>query len=324
MTPHRSRHLLIGAAALAALSMVALAPKAQTLPPLAAAKGVREEGARVTARGAGSPRAPATLTAYCARRLGAWFYCEGEETGEHPPAPAQGAEPDDLAEMDAYQKAVDHALKLASWNPTPANVERFIRLQRVALDKSSLMSDLWRRLIWTTPELDYTLERPTNALGKGEADNERSEARDLFLREVSPEVGVFYVYAGNCAACRVASPIIKAFSDRFGVAVRVISTDGAQNPVFGETFADHGQLAGWGIDHAVTPALLIYQGPSKIDRDGAPILHQVDTPDGRRLSLRPCLQGRGCLTYLGAGVMSVEDIAERLFVLLSKDPGTDY
>lgn len=319
-TPDRAR---LGLTRLLALSLVlGLAAG----PALAEDATPKDALATAAVRAAETAPAPGPAASYCERRLGSWFYCHVPEPPEPTPETKKDApaEPPEVAELEAYQKAVDQALKVASWSPTPENVERYMRFQRVALDKSALMSDQWRRLVWTTPDLDYTLERPTTSLAKNEADNERGQDRDIFLREVSGEVGVFYVYSGTCGPCRVASPIIKSFSDRFGVQVRVISTDGAANPVFGRTMPDQGQLASWGIDHTVTPALLIFQSPSRVYRDGAPILRQVASADGRRMTLRPCLQARGCLTYLGAGVMSVEDIAERFFVLLSKDPGSDF
>lgn len=292
------------------------------------------QAAVASADAAAPPQDPSTgRLDYCGRSLGSWFYCEAPQL---PPkveekASEARAEPElkpetapEIKELDAYHRRLQEAADVASWNPTPANVERYVRLQKVALDKSGLFSDLWRRLVWTTPDLDYTLQRPTMALAKTAYDNERTSDRDIFLRGVSEDVGVFYVYSGTCGPCRMASPIVKSFSDRYGVTVKVISTDGAFNPVFGSTMRDHGQLAGWGIDHEVTPALLIYQSPSEVDRNGQPRLRHIAGPDGHRMQLRPCMQPQGCLTYLGAGVMSVEDIAERFFVLLSKDPGTDY
>ena len=265
---------------------------------------------------------------YCGRQLGSWFYCEQPS----PPPQKQARDPDalharkprEIVELEAYQKALREARQVAIWRPTSENVERYIRMQKVALDKSSLFSDLWRRAIWTNPDLDYTLQRPTTQIAKAEYDNERSSDRDLFLRSVADQVGMFYVYSGTCGPCRVASPIIKSFSDRFGVSVKVISTDGAENPVFGRTLPDRGQLSAWGIDHKVTPALLLYQGPSHMSAKGVLRQTVVNVGDGRQVALRPCNQARGCLTYLGAGVMSVEDIAERSFILLSKEPGSDY
>jgi len=264
---------------------------------------------------------------YCGRKLGAWFYCEppaAEAATATPDQPAKIVVPPEIVELEAYQKALDEAGRIASWKPTSENVERYMRLQRVSMDKSGLFSDLWRRVVWNNPDLDYTIQRPTGSVAKNEFDSERQSDRDLFLRSVSAEIGVFYVYSGVCGPCRVASPIIKAFSDRYGVPVKVISTDGAPNPVFGATLPDRGQLKAWGIDHPVTPALLIFQSPTPMDSAGRYAKRTVATVEGRVMQLRPCEQTRGCLTYLGAGVMPVEDIAERFFVLLSKDPGTDY
>jgi len=264
---------------------------------------------------------------YCGRRLGAWFYCEPPPADVRPSAPDQPTKvvvPPEVIELEAYQKELDEAGRIASWKPTSANVERYMRLQRISMDKSGLFSDLWRRVVWNNPDLDYTLQRPTGSVAKNEFDSERQSDRDLFLRSVSAEIGVFYVYSGVCGPCRIASPIIKEFSDRYGVPVKVISTDGAANPIFGPTLPDRGQLKAWGIDHAVTPALLIFQSPTPMDSTGRFAKRTVATVEGRTMQLRPCEQARGCLTYLGAGVMSVEDIAERFFVLLSKDPGTDY
>ena len=35
-----------------------------------------------------------------------------------------------------------------------------MRLQRISMDKSGLFSDLWRRVVWNNPDLDYTILRP--------------------------------------------------------------------------------------------------------------------------------------------------------------------
>ena len=340
----RSRAFGIAALALSLLVSAASALHAQPAAPSAAEDNDDEDAPLASpdpsvqagetaalSQAATADDAPAARPAvddgsYCGRQLGSWFYCgrRSSPPQARDPNALRLRKPREIVELEAYQKALEEARQVAIWRPTSENVERYIRMQKVALDKSSLFSDLWRRAIWTNPDLDYTLQRPTTQIAKAEYDNERSSDRDLFLRSVSDQVGMFYVYSGTCGPCRVASPIIKSFSDRFGVSVKVISTDGAENPVFGPTLPDRGQLSSWGIDHKVTPALLLFQAPSHVSAQG--VLRQtiVNVGDGRQVALRACNQARGCLTYLGAGVMSVEDIAERSFILLSKEPGSDY
>lgn len=267
-----------------------------------------------------------TNETYCERRLGTWFYCEAPKPLPRERRPRAGedvAKPPAVVELEAFQKALNEARQTAVWEPTPANVERYYRLQRVALDKGGLFADLYRRLVWTNPDLDYTLKRPVMEVGKGGWTDDRLADRDLVLRAANARVGLFYVYAGDCAACRIASPIVANFSRRFGMPVKAISTDGQPNAHFQNVVANSGQLEAWGL-RKVTPALLFFQESDLDPRTGQrkPPL-RVKGASGV-LEFQPCLRPQGCITYAGAGVMAEDDIAERLFVLLVKPPGEDF
>lgn len=266
--------------------------------------------------------ASASAADYCARDLGAWFYC----TRPEPPQteePARGKEalaverPPEVIELEAFQKEIEEARAIAVWRPTEANVRRYYLLQKTALERGGLFADQWRRLVWTNPELDYTLKRPVSEIGKRAWQDERLFDREMFLKATSAELGLFYIFRESCGACRVFSPVVKAFEGRYAVAVMAISADGGENADFPNAVADRGQLRAWGFSSPATPALLIYQKASK-----APLAVRVS--NGKTITLRPCAKPRGCLTYLGAGVMSVEDIAERMFVLLATQPGQDF
>jgi conjugal transfer pilus assembly protein TraF len=265
--------------------------------------------------------------AYCARDLGAWFYCRRDAPEAPPAAPEpskQAAEDAELAKFEAFKAELDRASKLAVWEPTPANVERFFRLQQLALNQSSLFSDEYRRLVWAKPELDYSLKRPVSELGKRDWSEIRTADRELFLRRISGEVGLFYVYRGNCGPCRVFSPIIHGFADRYALQVRGVSVDGTANPLIATSFVDRGQLRSWGIDNPTTPSILLFQNSSLDPETGAVRAQTVKLSDDRIVEVTPCLKPRGCLSYVGAGVMSQEDIIDRIYVMLATRPGEDY
>ena len=299
------------AAGLAASVMLTGPVRAQTAyqtPPALAASGASEE--------------------YCGRDLGMWFYCQrptpAEPVDEAAPLPSvSAATPPEVRELEEYQRQLDEARSIAVWRPTPETVERYYRLQQVALERGGLFADHYRRLTWTNPDLDYTVRRPVTEVAKHGWTDDRMADRDLFLRGVSTRVGVFYVYRGSCGACTIASPIVKAFSDRYGMTVRAVSADGAPNPHFPGAVRDQGQLAAWGV-RQTTPALLFFQQSDMDPRTGQIRPTRVRGSNGQILELLPCLKPQGCLTYAGAGVMAMDDIAERLFVLLSKEPGTDF
>ena len=74
---------------------------------------------------------------------------------------------------------------MAVWRPTPETVERYYRLQQIALEKGGLFADHYRRLTWTNPDLDYTVRRPVTEVAKHGWTDDRLADRDLFLRGVS-------------------------------------------------------------------------------------------------------------------------------------------
>lgn len=279
--------------------------------------------------GAATPEpSSAAAAAYCTRDLGTWFYCNRALEAEPPPtSPAAAPTPsedEEIAKFEAFKAELERASKLAVWNPTPENVERFYVLQRLALNQSSLFSDQYRRLVWSRPDLDYSLKRPINELGKRDWSETRLADRQLFLRKISKDVGVFYVFRGNCSPCKVFSPIVRDFSRRYALTVKGVSVDGTENAYLDNYFVDRGQLRSWGIDNPTTPSILLFQTSSLDARTGEVRPKRVRLSDDREVEVAPCVKPRGCVTYIGAGVMAQDDIVERIYVMLATRPGEDY
>lgn len=266
---------------------------------------------------------------YCDRNLGTWFYCHDDETApetqapEQMPAGAARADDQDMAAAEKFKADMERARLIAVWNPTDENVRRYYAFEQQTMAKSGTFADVARRMVWSDPNLDYTLQRPIGDAAKTEWVDTRNTDRDLFFRGIYDQIGIFYIYRGSCAPCRAASPIVRAFGQRFGVKIKPISTDGAPNPEFADFVVDRGQLKAWGITQPVTPAYMIFQKPS-LDAAGRARPTTVTVSDGKVFTLRPCENPKGCLTYLGAGILSVDELADRLFITLATQPGQDF
>lgn len=266
---------------------------------------------------------------YCDRRLGQWFYCEVPVAPKPKPrtktAPSNDTAPKhpDLIAAEQFKKDMEDARLIAVWNPSSENIQRYYAYQQMVLEKGGTFADTWRRMVWENPDKDYTLQRPINTAGKAEWLQARNTDRDLFFRAAYDQIGIFYVYRGDCGPCRVASPIVREFATRYGISVRAISADGGANPHFPDAQIDKGQLKAWGLTSAVTPAYMIFQKPTAAGKGGVKPV-SIRVTDGKTISLRPCSNPKGCLTYMGAGVLSVDELADRLFVTLATEPGKDF
>ena len=133
--------------------------------------------------------------------LGWHFYCDPEQE-ETQPLPLKKKEITAPLTIDPREKikSIQDRLNLlkatAIMNPSAENVANYIRFQREQLDRASVFSDQWRRVIWQNPEMDYSLVRPTNALAKRAWLDERKQQAATTLANLHERYGLFYFYKG--------------------------------------------------------------------------------------------------------------------------------
>ena len=248
---------------------------------------------------------PASATewrSWCDGSFGWHFYCDrAEERREdarsvqptpEPPAARDGRSATDR--IEAMRKALEEARAEAILDPTPSKVTAYLRLQQETLQRAATFSDAFRRTVWASPELDYTLKRPVGALAKQLWSDERRQARDRALASLKNRYGLIYLGHAGCAACRVFGPLLRAFATRHGLDVLAVSLTGAALEGWPEAVPDNGRAARLGLGDGPVPALVLF-----------------DT------ALRRVLP-------VGFGVMAEDEMAERLFALTALEPGHDY
>ena len=238
-------------------------------------------------------------TFYCQeRKLGWHFYCEKPKS----PAPKKLSTPATritvpktaLKEIDSIRAELQELRAEAVLRPTVENVKTYIAFQRKQLDRASVFSDVWRRVIWSNPDLDYNLLRPVGQTSKRNWIDERNANQENFLLNLHEQYGLMYLYSSNCSACLQFSPILSDFATKFSIDVKAISTDGGSTPYFPEAVANQGQLSKLGLANFHVPAVLLFDSHSK--------------------SIIP----------VSFGVVSQSELIERLYVLTQIDTGEDY
>ena len=233
--------------------------------------------------------------------LGWHFYCDRrEDPPEAEPAPMPRALPSpDSAQsaterIEAMRKALEEARAEAILDPTPAKVTAYLRLQQETLQRAAAFSDAFRRTVWATPELDYTLKRPVGALAKQVWSDERRQARDAALARLGERYGLIYLGHAGCAGCKVFGPLLRAFASRHGLDVLAVSLTGEALEGWPEAVADNGRAARLGLGNAPVPALVLFDSQTKR------------------------------VIPVGFGVMAEDQMAERIYALTALEPGHDY
>lgn len=232
---------------------------------------------------------------YCGeRKLGQWFYCVRPKPTEATPNALPEPQASAAERIASITRQLDELKARAILEPTEANVIAYVRFQREQLDRASTFSDTWQRALWQNPDLDYTLQRPVSTVGKRLWLDNRKADRDAVLTNLGQRYGLFYFYAQSCGACEVFAPILRSVTDSHRMTVMAVSMDGGPSKDFPNYVVDSGQRSRMGVPGNETPALVLF-----------------DTQTRRTIPV-------------GYGVLSADEIMDRIFMLTNTKVGSDY
>ena len=229
--------------------------------------------------------------------LGWHFYCDRneEDMKEETSPPARPRRSETAAErVLKIRRALEEARARAILDPSPENVTAYLHLQQEALQRAAFFSDAFRRTVWASPDLDYTLKRPVGALAKQVWSDERRAEREAVLARLGERYGLIYLGHAQCPGCRVFGPLLRAFALRHGLDVLAVSMTGEPLEGWPEAVPDQGRAERLGLRAPVFPALVLY--------------------DTRTKQALP----------VSFGVVAEDQLADRIFALTAREIGHDY
>ncbi len=190
------------------------------------------------------------------------------------------------------REEVEQKRAIAILEPTPENLKSYIVAQEALMDRASVFSDVWRRVVWANPEINYQLRNPSNNAAIQVRDTRRSRRETDTLAVLAKEWGLFFIFRSDCAYCHRLAPTLKLLSEQYGITVFPVSLDGGGLPDYPRPAKDNGMASALGV--SVVP--LVVLGNVK-DRRLLPI---------------------------GSGVLSAQEIVERIYILTQTKPGELY
>jgi len=221
------------------------------------------------------------------------WYCDEEEEQRKPapeikPAPVPKPKAKSIKEMTST-KEIDEEIKrllsVATLSPTDENVKNLALAIEYIKSKASVLSDVWRRLAWQTPELNPDGQRL-------ETYNKLRDTKKVqSLANLAKNHGLFFFFKSDCPYCHKLAPLLKIFQARHGMEIFPVSLNAGGLPDFPVFETDRGIARSFGVDRV--PALF---------------LADKATGDVRPISF---------------GIISLSEIEERIYVLTQTKPGEE-
>lgn len=194
--------------------------------------------------------------------------------------------------LKRLREEVEQKRAIAILKPTPENLKTYIVAQEALMDRASVFSDVWRRVVWANPEINYQLRNPSNNAAIQVRDSQRNRREADTLAVLAKEWGLFFIFRSDCPYCHRLAPTLKLLSEQYGITVFPVSLDGGGLPDYPKPAKDNGMASALGV--SVVP--LVVLGNVK-DRRLLPI---------------------------GSGVLSAQEIVERIYILTQTKPGELY
>lgn len=232
----------------------------------------------------------------CNGKLRFNWYCDDEEEkpqqiieGKQEKSKQKTPEEQALEELTRLQKELEAKRALAVLYPTPENVKTYIAAQQQVIERSALFTDVWRRVLWQSPELGFDIKDPMNNSAIMVKKQERDRKEQQTMIEIAKEWGLFFFFRSDCPFCKHMVPTLQWIMRNYDMTILPVSLDGSTIEGLPPAVRNNGIAERLGVD--VVP---LY------------VLGNVKT---------------GKLIIVGSGVLSLHEIVGRIYVLTQTQPG---
>lgn len=229
-----------------------------------------------------------------------WYPPDVPKPPAKKPEPSQSkTKPKNIRQMASIEEIRKEVVRLrdqAIMYPTEKNIYAYLDANQFVMDKSSYFTDMWKRVVWQHPEIDYNVKNPNANFAQTAMKEKRTLDTEALMETLSKTHGVLFFYRGDCEFCHMQAPIAKMLRVRYGIDVLAVSIDGAKIREFPDAKRDNGisMLVSQGRGVETVPAMYL------VSRDQKQVIP------------------------LGAGVLAMDEIVERIRVLYSTKPGENY
>ncbi|KZL24228.1 conjugal transfer protein TraF [Pseudovibrio sp. Ad37] len=189
-------------------------------------------------------------------------------------------------------------LDAAMDNPTLENVEAYLMLQRIAMDRSQTFAEVSQVVTVGNQNLDELARRPSASFATQQLDRIAGRKREKLLSTLTEKVGFFYFFKSDCELCYTQDNIMNLIEDNMGFSVMRISLDGKPIPgLQARPFSiDDGHAEMLGVQ--VLPAVFLVSDEGEI------------APIGQGAMALPQISQRALIASLKAGWITNEQYNE--------------
>lgn len=218
---------------------------------------------------------------YLEDRERGWFWYEAPPAAPAKPMPAKPpkagntpaqAKPAEVRMYEQFKAGMEEARIVAMFNPTQANVERYVQYRTALVKIADQLAEAGQRVVWANPEYDFTQKRPVSAVGLQAFDGQKQAQRRQTFERLAKSHVLYFFFKSDCPYCHAFAPVLLGFSQATGIKIFAVTLDGGGLPEFQAPHKDRGQAAALG---ATTVPAVYLANPAT--REVAPVAFGIQS-----------------------------------------------
>jgi conjugal transfer pilus assembly protein TraF len=158
-------------------------------------------------------------------------------------------------------KRTQQARAQAILNPTPANVARARRLQRLIVAQANLFSEKWMLDLLLNPDQDESLINPSSSAARDVYNQKNNLLKEQAIIQIGQTSGLLYFYEGGEPFSERMAQVVSDFANSYHMMVIPIAMTNRISLIFPNSRVDSGQASQMGVKHI--PAVFALHPASK-------------------------------------------------------------
>lgn len=148
--------------------------------------------------------------------------------------------------------------------PTKDNVEMYLLLQKLAMDKAEQFALAHRAFASQNPGIDETIQNPVSGIARKSMTKMQEDTQTDVVKKIASQVGIYYFFRSDCIYCHRQNPMLPILTQSTGLTILPISVDGlpSADGLLPNWRPDQGQAAQLGVTS--TPTMYLVKPGDKV------------------------------------------------------------
>ena len=145
--------------------------------------------------------------------------------------------------IDELRQEKDRRLAAAVMDPSPDNMQRYLQINALMLEKSSAFADAWRRTLWAHPQYDFTRAWPSANFAQLTVQRQKEDQQTRSLAALREDWGLIFVVREGCPFCDVMAPIAEKLKNALHMPILAVYIGQTRPAAWPEAKPDNGIVA---------------------------------------------------------------------------------